>query len=107
MRTSRMLMLLGAALLALTTARCNCGHDDDLGCSTLGDTRCYSGNTQWYPHGAVYQTCIENEFDPGNPAVYVWNPEFCYVGGDGSGPFNCRTTGLTCWSGYCYCPPVH
>ncbi len=108
MKTSRMLMLLGAALLALTTARCNCGHNDEPACSPLGASRCYSGDPQRYPHGAVYQTCEKNWFDPDNPAVYTWLPEICDCLGDGGDSANCQeTTGLKCWTCICYCPPVH
>jgi|GEM_PF-4988027 len=107
MRTSRPLMLLGATLLALTTARCHCGSDDELSCSTLGATRCFSGNADWYPHGAVFQTCNKNWFAPNDPHAYVWMPGFCDCQGDGGDSANCGMTGLTCWSCYCYCPPVH
>jgi len=43
MRTSRMLTLLVAALLALTTTRCNCGGET---CSAGGATRCHEGVQQ-------------------------------------------------------------
>ena len=39
MRTSRMLTLLAAALLALTTVHCNCVGYDDPSCGSLGETR--------------------------------------------------------------------
>ena len=106
MRTSQMFVLLGAALLTLTTARCRCGGSEELDCSNVGDERCYSGNPQWYPHGAVFQTCNKNSFDSTGQSK-LWEPEWCLFSGDGGSSANCSSSGLICWDGYCYCPPVH
>lgn len=103
MRTSRMLMLLGAALLALTSTRCNCGpeYGHDLGCNAVHEHRCYNGDDPALPHpyGAIAQTCYRGLF--GNPDEPLsWSDDWCFLcAGDG---------GNVCMpDGYCYCPPVH
>jgi hypothetical protein len=104
-----MLMLLGAALLALTSTRCNCGYD----CHTLGEARCFNGTDPNFPHphGALYEICVENIFAPNDPKYWLYLPVFCSSlvdrgPGDGGSAEDCPNN-MPCWDHYCYCPPVH
>jgi hypothetical protein len=94
--------LLGAAMLALTGVRCNCGAGAD-NCS-VGAVRCFNDPDYPHPHGALFEAC---EPSPFNPKISGWSPEFCDFLGDGGSQSNCDRRNTVCWDGYCYCPPVH
>ena len=85
-------------VLALLTVALGCGGGNE--CPKLGETRCSTDDRDRYPHGAVYEYCGSNFFDP---KLLDWQPANCYALGDGSGPFNCGVPNTVCWSGYCYC----
>ena len=94
-----MLVLLGAALLALTTARCNCGPEQyqDVDCQNPGEFRCYNGTDPAisHPHGSVFQRCK----DLGS-GIKLWFSEYC------DAEAFCPA-GTVCVDYDCYCTPAH
>ena len=90
-----MLMLLGAALLALTTARCNCGQgpseSNPNACPTVGELRC-SPDTQ------VLQYCFNFL------GSFEWTPVPCNQFVRCPGSTICQPGPI---DGACYCLPVH
>ena len=94
MKTSRMLLLFGAALLALTTARCNCGQgppeSNSMHCPTIGEFRCN-------PDNQVLQYCF-NFLGTGE-----WTPFPCTQFVKCPGSTICQPGPV---EGTCYCP-VH
>ena len=81
MRTSRMLVLLGAALLALTTARCNC-VDVGMPCFIPEETDC---------SGEFLLVC---RLELGSADSNVWMKDEC--------SYRCTSPNF-CQRGYCHC----
>ena len=70
MRTSRMLVLLGAALLALTTARCNCGSVEHADCASIAPGTPLASLPASEPLGYPSEYCWPEPYDTEGSALW-------------------------------------